>query len=207
MKIALLNGSPRSTGSNSGFLLERLKQYLGAEVQIVELRVKGMSDEQYNQISECDSIVLAFPLYVDSVPAHVMEFMLTMVEKVEKPLSVYVIANNGFYEGKQNRIALEVIANWCVKAGYIWKQGLGIGGTGKMLQAIKNIPFGQGPNTDIGEAFTIFVQNVLANRSGENIFTTPNFPKFAYKKAAHMGWRIEAKNNGLKTKDILRKIQ
>jgi hypothetical protein len=47
-------------------------------------------------------------------------------------LKVYVIANNGFIEGRQNEPLMQVMENFCVRAGLEWCGGIGIGG-GVML--------------------------------------------------------------------------
>ena len=47
-------------------------------------------------------------------------------------LKVYVIANNGFIEGKQNEPLMRVMENFCALAGLEWCGGIGIGG-GVML--------------------------------------------------------------------------
>ena len=45
---------------------------------------------------------------------------------------VYVIANNGFIEGRQNEPLMQVMENFCARGGLEWCGGVGIGG-GVML--------------------------------------------------------------------------
>ena len=45
------------------------------------------------------------------------------------------VINNGFFEGKQNHIAMEQMEIWCESAGAKWGQAIGIG-TGEMLPFI-----------------------------------------------------------------------
>jgi hypothetical protein len=40
----------------------------------------------------------------------------------------------------------------------------------------------------------------------DSIFISPNFPKFAYKISAQIGWKKQAKANGLMVKDLFRKL-
>ena len=47
-------------------------------------------------------------------------------------LKVYVIANNGFIEGRQNEPLMQVMENFCRRSGLEWSGGIGIGG-GVML--------------------------------------------------------------------------
>lgn len=37
-----------------------------------------------------------------------------------KDIMVYSIVNNGFYEGKQNRIVIEQMKHWCKAVGLKW---------------------------------------------------------------------------------------
>lgn len=201
MKLALIEGSPKAGESASGCLLAALKGVLDGSIQVVEMKLNKAPVDLYEQISECDSIVLAFPLYVDSVPAHVISFMLEMMGNVGKPLNVYAIANNGFYEGKQTHVALEVVQNWCDRVGYVWRQGLGVGGGG-IVQELRGIPLGKGPKANLGKAYEVLAQNIRESGEGENMYINPNFPRFFYQQMAHMGWRSSVRKNGVKVREI-----
>ncbi|HAW69762.1 MAG TPA: hypothetical protein DHD79_09105, partial [Firmicutes bacterium] len=84
------------------------------------------------ELAACDTLVFAFPLYVDGIPSHLLS-CLSQMEGYLKPLAskemrVYAIVNCGFYEGRQNQHALDMMQNWCAKTRLIWGHGLGIGG-------------------------------------------------------------------------------
>lgn len=49
---------------------------------------------------------------------------------------IYVIVNNGFYEGEQNYIAVQQMKFWCNDNGFVWGQGIGCG-AGEMLPFLK----------------------------------------------------------------------
>ena len=51
-------------------------------------------------------------------------------------LKIYVIANNGFIEGKQNATLFRVMENFCTRSNLQWCGGIGIGG-GVMFNALK----------------------------------------------------------------------
>lgn len=122
----------------------------------------------------------------------------------EKEIIVYSLVNCGFYEGHQNELAIEMMENWCAKAGLKWGQGIGIG-VGGMLPSLKRIPMGHGPKKNLQKAFKQLANNILKCTSEENIFITANFPRVLYKLAAEMGWRQSIKANGLKRKDLFLK--
>lgn len=79
------------------------------------------------------------PLYVDGVPSHVLPFLKDL-EAVYKGTNsgkrIYVIANNGFIEGRQNEPLMRVMENFSDRAGFTWCGGLGIGG-GVMMNVMR----------------------------------------------------------------------
>ncbi len=79
------------------------------------------------------------PLYVDGVPSHLLPFLEKMEELCREQnidLNVYVIANNGFIEGKQNEPLMQIMENFCDRSGIKWCGGLGIGG-GVMMNVMR----------------------------------------------------------------------
>jgi hypothetical protein len=143
-------------------------------------------------------------LYVDGVPSHLLHSLTGLEERSKENKSkakVYAICNSGFYEGHQNRHALQIIEHWCAESGLSWGQGIGIGGGG-MILSIQNVPSGKGPKKKISAALEALAGNILSARSENNIYTAPGFPRFLYKLSAEMGWRQAGKANGLKTGDL-----
>ncbi len=214
MKVGLVNGSPKKKNSASGLLLKEMKSLLTTkentcQFEEMHLNEKEMTLEQLTLIESWDRIVFSFPLYVDGIPAH----FLTCMQEMEKHLNprtdgrdrtVYVMVNCGFFEGRQNRLAIDMIAHWCKKAGCIMGQGLGVGGGG-MLSSLETLPPGKGPNRNLGKALETFSEAVIHQQSGSPILINPNFPRIAYRLAAQHNWRTQAKKNGLKRKDLSRK--
>ncbi|GAA0725093.1 hypothetical protein GCM10008905_19860 [Clostridium malenominatum] len=207
MKIALINGSPKVKYSSSECVLQALKSILPKEHEVMEyhFRMSNLSEFNLEQIRESDILVFAFPLYVDGIPSHLIN-CLYQIERFfnTKPLreiTVYAIVNCGFYEGKQNVIALEMIKNWCEKTKLNWGQGIGIGGGG-MLPMLAGLPDGKGPKKNLSKALKTIANSIAIGVTEDDIFISPNFPRFAYKFAAEMGWRKQIKENGLRGKDL-----
>ena len=211
MKICLMNGSPKKTVSNSECILEELTNFLGQEEGVTNhyLNKKEIEADIIKELSQCDAIVFAFPLYVDGIPSHLLtclkEMELFFASHNRKNVKIYAIVNCGFYESKQNAIAIDMIRNWCERAGLDWGQGLAVG-AGGMLGAIKSIPAGYGPKKEYGKALQELSTNIQSLKSGETIFVNMNIPRIVYKLAAEMGWRKMVKSNGLKKRDINRRI-
>jgi hypothetical protein len=65
-----------------------------------------------------------------------MEAMETFCRENGIHLNVYVVANNGFIEGKQNEPLMQIFSNFCTRAGLTFGGGVGIGG-GVMLNVTR----------------------------------------------------------------------
>ena len=183
MKITLINGSPKRRDSASGVILSQLKGYMKSDASLCELHffTPHPQPEQLQAAADSDVLIFAFPLYVD----------------------VYAILNCGFYEGCQNAVAIKMMENWCCRSGLEWGYGIGAGGGG-MVSALANVPAGRGPGASLGKALCRLAEDSAAQRAGETVFVQMDFPRFAYKAAAEMGWRQAVKKNGMKTKEILK---
>ncbi|WP_411677990.1 hypothetical protein [Caproicibacter sp.] len=207
MKIALINASPKLKDSASGVILEELKGLL-AEHAVTEYGFHTPAlPENTEELANQDALVFAFPLYVDGIPSHLLNCMAGLEEsfrKRENPPTVYAVANCGFYEGIQNRHALRIMRNWCEKSGLVWGRGVGLGGGG-MLPGIAGVPPGKGPKKNFSAALRQLAESIHALSGGEDLFTSPNYPRIAYKTAAEIGWRQQAKANGLAKKDLFQK--
>lgn len=202
----MIDGSPKVSKSNSEYFLNILSDFIESK-DIVKYKLSKKVDYEdiIREINTIDTLVFAFPLYVDSLPSHVLEFLIMLEENFKdnlKGVNVYVIANCGFYEGKQNKIALNIMKCWCKKMNIKWAQGIGIG-AGEMMGGLRNVPMGKGPNTNLGLALDNLAKNINENKSGDDIFTTPSmFPRFAFRLAANRFWISKANRNGLKKRDL-----
>lgn len=212
MNIAMINGSPKLRKSNSDLLLKTLEPLIstGHEITHYNINKKPLTPGQYSELCGMDILIIAFPLYVDGVPSHLFRMLVTLEEYMktrrEKDIYVYTLMNNGFFEGKQNHIALEIIQNWCIRSGLIFGQGLGQGAY-EMMDFIEKVPLGTGPLKNLGKAMESLAHNVQSQSKDESMLFSPNFPRFAWKFAAtHSFWNATAKKNGLKKKDIRRTL-
>lgn len=208
MKISLVNGSPKAKDSASGVALKELQSQLSPEYDIVNLHFtkKQPDKNDFELLWDSDVIVFAFPLYVDSLPSHLLSCLVQLEEHLKNTsfsqnCTVYAIVNCGFYEGCQNTLALNIMKCWCDRAGVIWGGGIGIGGGG-MLPMMSGIPAGKGPKKNFSSAMSTLSDRISHQESGADICFSPNFPRFLYKMAAEMGWRQAVKNNGLARRDL-----
>ena len=105
----------------------------------MKLRTRADHEAILKELADADAVVFSMPLYVDGVPSHVHPFLKEMEEWCrdgDRAVSVYVIANNGFIEGRQNEPLMQIMENFCIRSGLKWCGGLGIGG-GVMMNVMR----------------------------------------------------------------------
>ena len=139
MKTVFINCSPKNKFCASAYFL--FLQSLSVKGKKVTEKLRNPSDHQriLEQISDARTVIFGVPLYVDGVPSHVLRFMEAMETFCRENgihLNVYVVANNGFIEGKQNEPLMQIFSNFCTRAGLTFGGGVGIGG-GVMLNVTR----------------------------------------------------------------------
>ncbi len=215
MTITAINGSPKGPVSNSLEVISILKSMLPADTvwrtvsSIKEVRGGEKDRPDDTALVSTDVMVIAFPLYVDGLPASLMEYLeryaaarAALPQDMPKQ-RVFAVANCGFYEGEQNRVALEIVAHFCAATGLDWCGGVGIG-TGEMILGIKNVPPEAGIRKPVIGAIRAVAEAIAAEegRLAEPVFTQHGFPWLLYKLAGEAGWRSKVKKNGLARKGI-----
>ena len=207
MKIIIINGSPKTIKSNSEILgnylfpllkENNIKKYYSIYFQL--------NDKTKNEIYNSDVLIFIFPLYVDGIPSNLLKLLVNFEkENVVRPKTkIYCIVNNGFYEGKQNFLALLHMKNWCKKVNAKWGQGIGIG-SGELLPYLKNLKLGQGPLRNLEKTLNILSRNILTLNSDKNIYITPNWPRSLYFIQGSISWILKARKNNLKIRELFKK--
>ena len=139
MKTIFIDCSPKRKLSASGFVASLTGVFVPGIKKKMKLRTKADHEAVLKELEDADVVVFSMPLYVDGVPSHVLPFLKEM-EKWCKDnnsgIGVYVIANNGFIEGRQNESLMQIMENFCIRSGLKWRGGLGIGG-GVMMNVMR----------------------------------------------------------------------
>ena len=207
MKISIINGSPKAIKSNS----EILGSYLSSLLKENEIKKYysisfRLNDENKNEIYNSNVLIFLFPLYVDGIPSNLLKLFVEFEkEKVVNPATrVYCIVNNGFYEGKQNRLAILQMKNWCEKVKANWGQGIGVG-AGELLPYLKKYKLGQGPLKNLGNVLDEFSSNILTLKSDEDIYINPNWLKSLYFFQGTISWILKGRKNNLRVREFFRK--
>jgi hypothetical protein len=120
----------------------------------------------------------------------------------------YAVVNCGFPEPEINEEAVRVIRSFSQKIEADFRFGVLIG-SGGLISGAKDAPFMKKTMEKITGAFETMKSDVLeisqAERTAENIYITPNFPRRLYLFMGSTGWRMMARKNGLKRKDLYRR--
>ena len=207
MKISIINGSPKAGKSNSeilgNYLLSLLKDNGIRKYYSISVR---LDDKIKNEIYNSDVLIFLFPLYVDGIPSNLLKLLVEFEKKkvIKYRTKIYCIVNNGFYEGKQNQLAILQIKNWCEKVKARWGQGIGVG-AGELLPHLKKYPLGQGPLKNLGKVLDEFSANIITLKSDEDIYINPNWLKSLYFFQATISWILKGKKNNLRVRELFRK--
>lgn len=139
MKTVFINCSPKKRFCASAYFLGLQRSFVKGKKVTEKLRNQSDYQRILNELADADAAVFCLPLYVDSVPSHVLSFLKKMelfCKENNIRLRIYSISNNGFIEGKQSEPLLRVFQNFCIRSNLEWGGGIGIGG-GVMLNVMR----------------------------------------------------------------------
>jgi hypothetical protein len=139
-RVAILIGSPRGSASTSEslgtYLLQRLGEHgLKTEKAYVNQSLNSDNSREalFSIIESSDLLILAFPLYADSLPSRVIAALELIAqhkraENVSGKRRLVTIVNSGFPEARQSDTALAICRRFAEEAGIDWAGGLALGG-------------------------------------------------------------------------------
>lgn len=139
-KATLLIGSSRGLSSTSSvlgnYILKKLeKKSIKTEVLHIhsQLKSQNMINKLLNKIENTDIIILAFPLYVDTLPAPLIRTFELIAENIDgkkqkRTQKLMAIVNCGFPEASHNKYALAICKQFALETGMQWIGGLSLGG-------------------------------------------------------------------------------
>ena len=137
-RALLLVGSPKtkkSTSNSLGSYLVRQLALRGVEAETLQVYPTFSSAERTRAalaaVDAADLVVLAFPIYVDALPAPVVAALEAIAANRAGAAPhgrLVAIANCGFPEAAHNATALAICAEFARQAGFDWMGGLALGG-------------------------------------------------------------------------------
>jgi multimeric flavodoxin WrbA len=207
-RALLLVGSPRTRKSSSNalgsYLFEQLKTRV-IETETIYLHTVLRSPEKMQALLQAvdgaDLVLLAFPLYVDSLPAPVIDALeriaASRAMRAQSKRQLFAaIANCGFPEAQHNATALAICETFAHQTGFQWAGGLALG-AGEGLVHGNPLQDAHGPVTPIKKALELAGAALAEGQSiplaALSLMAKEHFPGWAYRFLGVFGWRQQAK--------------
>ncbi len=209
-RAVLLVGSPRTKKSTSaslgGYLMEQLAAK-GIATETVQIYTSFNSAERTRAALEtldaADLVVLAFPLYVDSLPAPV----IAALEKIAAHRAgratrqrFAAIANCGFPEAAHNATALAICSEFARQTGFAWTGSLALGGGEGLVHGAplnemdgRAIPIRKA----LGQAAAFLAEGKPVPQQARDLMAKSVIPGWLYRFFGDYGWKQQAKHYGV----------
>lgn len=217
-RALLLVGSPRTRKSTSYALGDYLMGHLAARgVQTETTHIyPALSNPQKMQnllahIDSADLTVLAFPIYVDSLPAPdilLLERLAAHRAARSGPSGSFAaLANCGFPEAHHTANALAMCAEFAAQTGFTWQGSLALG-AGEGL--VHGIPLNEldGRAIPLRNALNLAAESLAQGQpippAAQQLIDKPFIPAWMYRLLGGIGWRQQARHWGV-LKDVKRK--
>ena len=195
----LINGSSKVGESNSGNFLNYISDYLNNYI-IYNIK-KDNFEDIIKSINISNTIVLAFPLYVDSPNTYTLKLLDYMYDNNIGNKDLYVIINCGFREGEQCITALNIIKNFCNKLNINYKGSILIG-AGEIVGKNEYKFITRKARKKLKE-FSLCIKN--KKRSNDIITSMDLLGNKTYCFLANKSWTKKAKKNKLTKNEIYKK--
>jgi len=211
-RALLLVGSPKTRKSSSNSLGTYLFEQLGAhsiQTETIYLHTVLRSPEKMrallNAVDAVDLVTLAFPLYVDTLPAPVIEALERITthrkghDRTHRQLFAAIV-NCGFPEAFQCNTALANCDIFAQGTGFIWAGGMALG-AGHMLDGVPLVEGGgmtmlMRQNLEL--AAKALVQGQAIPQTARDGLGKPVIPHWLYRLSGWWRWHQKARANGAK---------
>lgn len=128
MNILVMNGSPRTKGSNSqsiaNYVAAAFEKAGKAQSKVVQIRGSQAGDELVRIIDKADCVVLVAPIFENTLPASVLEAFELLCDNrnklSDKGRKLLVITNSGFPELNAHQGAHETSRLFAASMGFEW---------------------------------------------------------------------------------------
>jgi hypothetical protein len=211
LKIVLLNGSPKGRGGTSGsfgdYILNKIPNE-GISKETFHVGKTIRKEEKWNDlvlsVKNADTIILAFPLYWDSLPSHLikgLEKLYAQKEELGKSQNFYTMVNNGFPEPWHNEIAIKICHRFADKMSFKWQGALNIGGgaavAGRPLEDTGGMTMKLRQTLDI--AAKAMGEGKPIPKEVSDRLSKPMYPAWINTVFGGMMWKKQAKKKGVQT--------
>lgn len=209
MIALLVIGSPKGRGSASFLLAERFAECLrrrgvAATHGFVHtaLRSREETTRLLDAVDAADCLVLAFPLYVDSLPAPLIRFMEAVAARRGASAvpsgtpRVAAVIQCGFPEAHQCDVAIGICRLFAERTRMRWAGALAMGMGGQLAGGIEKLP---GGGRHVLRALDMAADSVAEGddvpAAAAALFARPLVPRWMYTLIGNLGWRIQMRKN------------
>lgn len=187
-KVMVINASPRAPKSNSKQYAQLFSEYCRLDTEYCEVK-KSNHLTLCQMIENYSDIVFVFPLYADSIPVTLLNFLKTLEEAAfSKKPTISVMINCGFFEPYQNDIAVKMLQLFARKNGYPFGSVFKIGSG----EAILTTPF----RIFLKAKLKKFAASIEKQKYQDFQVTMP-ISKKMFIKASATYWENYGKKNGI----------
>jgi multimeric flavodoxin WrbA len=207
MKTLLVIGSPRSASRSTSdslgtYVASHLEQHGFSTVKQRAVDImKRDQTELIRSVDECDLIIVATPLYVDSLPAPLTRVLEILADAQLSPKRrrLLAIVNCGFPESEHNEPALAILKRFGELNGFEWTGGLALG-AGELIGGKRLDTVGR-PARNVVRALDLSVAALACDETvptdaGE-LMRTRMIPSRLYTFIGNLNWKRRARKNGV----------
>lgn len=184
----IINGSPRAPRSNSQKYAKIFQAKSPMPTEYFTI-TKNNHLELCKKMNDFTHVLLVFPLYADSIPVTLLNFLKTLeINSPSQKPKFCIMINCGFIEPNQNDIAVKMIQFFCQSQGYSFGSVLRIGSG----EAILTTPFQKLVEWKI-KKFSL----AITKEKNVSLKVTMPLPKKVFVKASTKYWENYEKKNGI----------
>lgn len=194
-KIMILNGSPRAPKSNSKKYSEIFMKYSRMQCDYFNI-TKSNHLKLIAEMEKYSDVIIAFPLYADSLPVGLLNFLKNLENNLpaQRPV-ISILINCGFLEYEQNCVAVSMIRYFCRRNNFPIGSILMLGSG----EAILDTPFRY-----IAVRAIKRLSESVNKGNYKDITATMPLPKWLFKMAARSYWIRYGKKFGVSEKEMQR---
>jgi hypothetical protein len=225
-KALLLVGSPKgkkgSSHSIGGYLMRKLAE-AGLETEETAVAAALQSTENLHRLHKAvdaaDYLIVAFPLYVDQLPAPLIQLLELIADRRKGKPSVppsagplvqklSAIVQCGFPDTNQNQPAVDIMRQFAREAGFAWAGALALGMGGAVGK--KPLEKAGGMVRNVVKALDMAAVSLAGGGNipdeAAALMARPLLPKWLYSLAANWEFRRELKKHGVRKQACARPL-
>ena len=207
MNALIVVGSPKGRASASYALGTALADGLRDRGAVVcdgfvhhALRSAEETGWLLDAIDAADVVVLAFPLYVDSLPAPLVRLLeLVAGRRAAAPRGtprLGVLVQCGFPEARQCDTAVAICRLFAERTGMRWAGALSMGMGGQLAGGIGTLP---GGGQQVLHALDLAAESLASGgdipEEAAALFAKPLIPRWMYTLFGNIGWRLQMRKH------------